>query len=69
MEWTPVQAISVSIVVVTAPAWTEGCVDFEHRVYDPKGVLDQWVSGAADTISNQLKESGVDDILSRKISL
>src|SRR5579875_387047 len=57
-----VRFLSVSIVVVTMPAWPQASVGFEHCVHYTQSVDHQRVVGRKDSITNKLEKSAVDDI-------
>src|SRR4029077_15351762 len=64
----PVVPLAITIMVVAAPTGTEGCIDLEHSVHDAKGVPDEWVVRATNSITNQFEKTGIDDSLGRKFN-
>src|SRR5271165_7014843 len=58
---TAVGGLAVAVPVVAQPAGALGQVALEDRVDDFEGIDDQRVVGAADAVTNELEETGVDD--------
>ena len=55
-------------MVVAAPTGTEGCIDLEHSVHDAKGVTDERVVRATNSITNQFEKTGIHDCVGRKFN-
>jgi len=62
----PVIPLAITIMVVPAPTGTEGCIDLEHSVHDAKGVPDERVVRATNSITNQFEKTRINDSLGRK---
>src|SRR5438034_10513021 len=55
-------------MVVAAPTGTEGCIDLEHSVHDAKGVTDERVVRATNSITNHFEKTGIHDCVGRKFN-
>ncbi len=55
-------------MVVAAPTGTERCIDLEHGIHDAKGVPDERIVRATNSITNQLEKTGINDCLGRKFN-
>ena len=61
--------LAVAVVVVAAPAGSEGSVDLEDVVDDLEGVDDEGVVGAADAVADEFEEAAVDDLAGFEVIL
>src|SRR5207247_10693769 len=68
LKRVPVLALPITIMVVAAPTGTEGCIDLEHSVHDAKGVTDERVVRATNSITNQFEKTGIHDCVGRKFN-
>src|SRR5947207_4776019 len=55
-------------MVVAAPTGTEGCIHLEHSVHDAKGLPDERVVRATNSITIQFEKTGINDCLGRKFN-
>src|SRR6185312_17127124 len=59
-------ALPVTIMVVPPPARTAGHVHLEYRIHHLQRILDQGIVRLADAVADQLKETGIHNVLARK---
>src|ERR1035441_7970789 len=65
----PIFPLSISIVVVAAPARAEWSLHFQHGVYDFEGIHYEWIVGPADSVAYEFQKARIDDFFGRKDAL
>jgi hypothetical protein len=55
-------------MIVATPAGAKRRVHFEHRIDNPKRVLNNRIICAANTVTNQFEKTGIDDLFGRKFN-
>ena len=63
---TTIFALSISVVVVAAPARAEGSIHFQHGVYNLEGIHDDRIVGFADSVTHQFQKTRIHDFFGRK---
>lgn len=61
--------LSISIVVVAAPAGAEWSVHLQHGVHNFQRINDDWIVGPADSMTHQFQKTGIHDFFGRKYAL
>src|ERR1035441_3646791 len=61
--------LSISIVVVAAPARAGWSLHFQHGVYDFEGIHDERIVGRADSVAHEFQKARIDDFFGRKDAL
>ena len=63
---TAIFALSISIVVVAAPARAEWSIHFQHGVHDLEGIHNDRIVGLADSVTHQFQKTRIHDFFGRK---
>src|SRR6516164_4445257 len=64
----PVIALAKAIMIIPAPARSIRRVHFEHRIDDAKRIFDERMVRAANTVTNQLEKTAVDNLFPGKFN-
>src|SRR6266478_2622700 len=59
---TTILSLSIAIMVVTTPAWSEWCFHFQYGVDHFQRILDQRIAAWPNAVPNQFKKSGVNNL-------
>src|SRR5664280_905707 len=61
--------LSISIVVVAAPARAEWSLHLQHGVYDFEGIHNKRIVGPADSVAHEFQKTRIHDFFGRKDGL